>query len=65
MLYVQLYLLVGLIITLWGIQSMRSKHHQIQEPWAAGCTVLIVGWPVIAGHDLIEWIVEQVKWRWG
>jgi predicted acyltransferase len=65
MLIIQIYLLIGLIVTLYGITYYRSKYHTITKPWTLGCVILTVAWLPILIHDLWELVEEQIKWKLG
>jgi len=63
MLVIQLYLLGGLLTTLWGIHVCHSEHHSERKPWALGCIFLTLTWPPFLLHGVYEWGIDQIKWR--
>ena len=74
MLYVLLYLSGGLITLLWGICFYSEdpceivySHvlHRLQRIWTFHYILIILLWPILLIQSGIEWVVEQIKWRWG
>jgi len=73
MLYVKLYLLIGLLVTWWCIRWLRSPIHRVSKPWPLGCFAMVFIWfPLVLSESIrwtravpIEWCIDYFKLKLG